>query len=49
MDWSRFVPATFEYDEKRDKLAEQGVILEEAIQCFSYDYVVRRNKRFKDR
>jgi uncharacterized DUF497 family protein len=49
MDWSRFIPAEFEYDWESDKLAEHGVSFEEAVETFFSDYEVRRNKRFRDR
>jgi uncharacterized DUF497 family protein len=49
MDWSRFIPADFEYDWDSDKLAEHGVSFEEAVDTFFSDYEVRRNKRFRDR
>jgi len=49
VDWSRFTPADFEYDFDRDKLAAHRVEFEEAVECFFSDFVIRRNKRFKDR
>ena len=49
MDWSRFLPANFEYDWESDKPAEHGVSFEEAVETFFSDYEVRRNKRFRDR
>ena len=49
MDWSRFIPADFEYDWESDKLAEHGVSFEEGVETFFSDYEVRRNKRFRDR
>jgi uncharacterized DUF497 family protein len=49
MDWSRFIPADFEYDREADKLAEHGVSFEEAVDTFSSDDEVRKNKRFRDR
>lgn len=49
VNWSKFIPSEFEYDEEKDKLFEHGVSLEEALQCFYNDFVVLRNKRFKDR
>ena len=49
-DWSRFVPADIEYDFESDKLAEHGIEFEEAVECFFADeFVVRRNKRYRDR
>jgi uncharacterized DUF497 family protein len=49
VDWSRFEPFDFEYDEDRDKLSSHGVSFEEAVECFFNDFEVRRNKRYKDR
>ena len=49
VDWHRFEPRDFEYDFDRDKLSAHGVTFEEAIECFFSDYLVRRNKDFKDR
>lgn len=49
VNWRRFRPGDFEYDFERDKLAEHGVAFEEAVECFFSGFVVRRNKRFKDR
>lgn len=48
-DWSRFIPADFEYDFKRDKLAVHRITFEEAVECFFSDFEIRRNKSFKDR
>ena len=49
VDWSRFIPADFEYDFEHDKLAVHGIEFEDAVECFFSDFVVRRNKRFADR
>ncbi|MGB8643594.1 MAG: hypothetical protein WCF84_00010 [Anaerolineae bacterium] len=49
VDWHRFTPADFEYDFERDELAAHSVRFEEAIECFFYDFIVRRNKLFHDR
>ena len=49
MDWKRFVPATFEYDWDRDKLGEHRIEFDEAVETFFNPYVVRRNKKFRDR
>ncbi|HSE84491.1 MAG TPA: BrnT family toxin [Thermodesulfobacteriota bacterium] len=49
MDWSRFIPADFEYDWENDKLAKHGVSFEEAAETFFNNYEVRRNKQFRDR
>lgn len=47
--WGRFIPADFEYDFDRDKLAAHGVTFEEAVECFFSEFEVRRNKRFRTR
>lgn len=49
VDWNRFTPADFEYDFDNDKLAAHKVTFEEVVECFFSDFVVRRNKTFKDR
>lgn len=49
VDWSRFTPTSFEYDDASDKLALHGISLDEATECFFNGFEVRRNKRFKDR
>lgn len=49
VNWSRFVPADFEYDFENDKLAVHHITVDEAIQCFYNDFEVRRNKRYQDR
>ena len=49
VNWSRFQPGEFEYDFESDKLSLHGVSFEEAIETFFSDFVVRRNKQFKDR
>jgi uncharacterized DUF497 family protein len=48
-NWHRFQPAGFEYDFERHKLADHGVTLDEAVQCFFAAYQIRRNKQFSDR
>lgn len=47
--WDSFEPTDFEYDFERDKLAAHGVTFEEAVEVFFSDFVVRRNKRHRDR
>ena len=47
--WHRFTPADFEYDFERDELAVHHVSFDEAVECFFSDYVVRRNKSYRDR
>jgi uncharacterized DUF497 family protein len=42
-------PLDFEYDFEADKLAAHGITFMEAVECFFGDYVVRRNKQFRDR
>jgi uncharacterized DUF497 family protein len=49
VNWSHFQPSDFEYDFDSDKLAAHAVSFEEAVECFFSDFVVRRNKQFKDR
>jgi uncharacterized DUF497 family protein len=49
VNWNRFQPSDFEYDFESDKLAVHGVTFEEAVECFFADFMVRRNKQFKDR
>lgn len=49
VNWHRFEPSDFEYDFDRDELARHGVIFEEAVECFFSDFVVRRNKSYRDR
>jgi len=49
MKWAEFIPSEFEYDWGKDKLREHNVTFDEAVETFFNDYVIRRNKRFKDR
>jgi uncharacterized DUF497 family protein len=49
VNWRRFTPSDFEYDFENDKIAAHRVSVDEAIECFFSDYVVRRNKKYKDR
>ena len=49
VNWNRFQPSDFEYDFASDKLAAHAVSFEEAVECFFSDFVVRRNRQFKDR
>ena len=49
VNWHRFAPSDFEYDFDRDELARHGVTFEEAVECFFSDFVVRRNKSYRDR
>jgi uncharacterized DUF497 family protein len=49
VDWGRFVPSDFEYDEQADHLGPHGVTLDEATECFYNEHTVRRNKGFVDR
>lgn len=49
VNWSRFVPADFEYDFENDKLDVHQITIDEAMQCFFTDFEVRRNKRYQDR
>jgi hypothetical protein len=36
--WHRFIPADFEYDFEKDKLAAHGVTFEEAVGGGRYEY-----------
>lgn len=49
MNWQRFIPSDFQYDFERDELAAHHITLEEAIECFYTDFLVRRNKSYSDR
>jgi uncharacterized DUF497 family protein len=49
MDWANFIPSEFEYDDEKDKLSEHGVTIDEAIECFFHDFVVRRNRFYQAR
>lgn len=48
-DWHRFIPADFEYDFERDKLAAHGVDFNEAVECFFSDFTIRKNQSYPDR
>lgn len=47
--WDEFIPADFEYDFNKDKLAVHGVTFDEAVECFLSDYQIRQNKSYTDR
>ena len=47
--WSDFIPSDIEYDFENDKLALHHVTFEEAVECFFGDFVLRRNKSYRDR
>jgi uncharacterized DUF497 family protein len=49
VNWHKFIPAEFEYDFEQDELAAHGITFEEAVECFYYDFEVRRNKSYRDR
>lgn len=49
VNWNRFYPVDVEYDFTNDKLAVHGVTFEEAIECFSGNFEIRRNKNYSDR
>ncbi len=49
VDWNRFTPTDFEYDFKHDKLGVHRITFEEAVECFFFDFEVRRNKPHRDR
>ncbi len=48
-NWSRFVPADFEYDFENDELASDHVTFNEAVECFFSSFEIRRNKSYRDR
>ncbi len=48
-NWSRFIPADFEYDFETDELGDHHVTFEEAVECFFSSFEVRRNKAYRDR
>ena len=41
VDWHRFIPADFEYDFEKDKLAAHGVAFEEAVECFFSNFQIQ--------
>ena len=47
--WNEFVPDQIEYDFENDKLHNHGLTIDETAQCFYNSYVIRKNKKFKDR
>lgn len=47
--WNTFVPSEFEYDFDNDKLSNHNLTIDEAIQCFSNYYTIRKNKKYLDR
>ena len=47
--WNKFIPSGFEYDFENDKLTAHSLTIEEAIECFFNDFIVRKNKDFSDR
>ena len=49
VNWHRFTPTDFEYDFERDELSAHHITFREAVECFFSDFVVRRNKRYRDR
>ena len=49
VNWHRFIPTDFEYDFERDELVVHHVTFEEAVECFFSDFVIRRNKSYRDR
>lgn len=49
VNWQRFIPVDFEYDFEHDKLAAHHITFEEAVECFFFDFEVRRNKSYLDR
>jgi len=49
VNWHQFIPTDFEYDFERDELAAHHVTFEEAVECFFSNFVIRRNKSYRDR
>lgn len=49
VNWRRFTPTDFEYDFARDELAAHDITFDEAVECFFSDFVIRRNKSYRDR
>ncbi len=49
VNWRRFIPEDFEYDFDHDELSKHQVTLEEAIECFFNDFMIMRNKSYRDR
>jgi uncharacterized DUF497 family protein len=49
VNWHQFIPTDFEYDFERAELAAHHVTFEEAVECFFSDFVIRRNKSYRDR
>jgi uncharacterized DUF497 family protein len=49
VNWHHFIPTDFEYDFESDKLAEHYVTFEEAVECFSSEFEIRRDKSYYDR
>jgi len=47
--WNSFVPSEFEYDFDNNKLYNHNLSIDEAIQCFSREYKIRKNKKYSDR
>lgn len=47
--WNTFTPLQFEYDFDNDKLHNHDLTIEEAVQCFSHKYKIRKNKKYLDR
>ena len=49
VDWNRFDAAEYDLEFNAEKLAAHGVSVHEAAELLWNGFVVRRNKRFKDR
>ena len=47
--WNSFIPSEFQYGFDNDKLRNHDLTIDDAIQCFSHDYKIRKNKKYLDR
>lgn len=48
--WNKIVFRDFEYDEAiEEKLHAHKISFSEAVECFYNPFIIRRNKKFKDR
>lgn len=47
--WNLFMPSEFEYDFESDKLHNHNLTIDEAVQCFTREYKIRKNKKYSDR
>ncbi|HYV41457.1 MAG TPA: hypothetical protein VEO02_06665 [Thermoanaerobaculia bacterium] len=49
VNWTKFDPASFEFEFDEDKLEAHGLTPDEVAQCFWNAFEVRCNKSFHDR